>query len=90
MIADVLRYLLSRSCGLYTFGQANVEILAFNKTVKVVSVECVLVPTIQGRALFSDKNIDFKRDDEQATGVDLDCAVGIIYKVMLITQISSH
>ena len=56
MIVDVLRYLLSRGCGLYNLGQANVEILAFNKTVKVVSEECVLVPTIQGRALFSDKN----------------------------------
>ena len=41
-------------------------------------------------ALFSDKNIDFQKDDEQATGVDLDHAVGITYKVKLITQISSH
>ena len=55
------------------------EILIFNKTVKVVSEECVLVPTIQGRALFSGLNIDFQRDDEQATGVDLDRAVGITY-----------
>ena len=47
MIADVLRYLLSRDCRLYNFGQANVEILTFNKTVNVVSEECILVPTIQ-------------------------------------------
>ena len=56
----------------------------------MVSEECVLVPTIQGWALFSDKNIDFQRNDEQSTGVDLDRAVGITYRVMLITQISSH
>ena len=91
MTADVLRHLLSRGCGLYNFGQANVEILTDStKTVKVVSEECVLVHTIQERALFRDKNIDFQRDDEQATGIDLDRAVGITYKVMLITQISSH
>ena len=81
MIADVLRYLLSRGCGSYNFGQANVEILTFNKTVKVVSEECVLVSTIQGRALFRDRNIDFQRNDEQSTSVDLDRAVRITYNV---------
>ena len=86
MINDVL----SRGCGLYNFGQANVEILTFDKTVNVVSEECVLVPTIQGRALLSDTNINFQRDDEQATGVDLDRAVEITYRVMLIRNISSY
>ena len=64
MIADVLSYLLSRDCGLYNFGQANVEILTYNKTVKVVSEECVLQHSIQGRPLFNNKNIAFQRNDE--------------------------
>ena len=81
MIADVLRYLLSRDCGSYNFGQANVDIFTFNNTVKVVSEECVLVPTIQVRALFRNKSMDFQRNDEQSTGVELDCAVGITYNV---------
>ena len=90
MITDVLRYLLSRGSGLYRFGQANVEILTFKKTVKVFSEECVLVPTNQVRSVFSDTNIDLQIDDGQATGVDLDRAVEITYKVMFITQITCH
>ena len=64
--------------------------ITFDKTVNVVSEECVLVPTIKGMALFSDTNIDSQRDDVQSAGVDLDRAVGITYKVMLIRNISSY
>ena len=39
IITDVLRYLLTRDCGLYNFGQANVEILTFNKNEQATGVD---------------------------------------------------